>query len=87
MLSLFSVQLYKSYGHFSELGFKIAPAHRLVEKTLIFSGKTNTAIHRLDMDVTAAAIHRLDVDVTADTRSWTKGCVNAGPLSAKSAGH
>ena len=58
MLSLFSVQLswlYKRYGHFSELGVKIAHAHCHVEKTLMFSGKMNTAIHSLAVDVTATA--------------------------------
>ena len=55
MLSLFSAQLLKSYGHFSKLGVKICLSHCHVKKTLIFSGKTNTAIHDLDDDFTATA--------------------------------
>ena len=48
MLSLFSTQLLKSCGHFSQLGVKIAVDHCHVEKMLIFSGKMNTAMHSLD---------------------------------------
>ena len=55
MLAIFFAQLIKRYGHFSGLGVEIALSHRHVEKTLIFSGETNTAIHRLNEDVTATA--------------------------------
>ena len=53
MLDSFLAQLTKRYGHFSGLGVKIALSHRHVEKTLIFLGETNTAIHGLSEDVTA----------------------------------
>ena len=55
MLDLFFAQLIKRYGHFSGLGVEIALSHRHVEKTLIFSGETNTAIHGLNDEVTATA--------------------------------
>ena len=55
MLDLFFAQLIKRYGHFSGHGVEIALSHRHVEKTLIFSGETNTAIHSLNKDVAATA--------------------------------
>ena len=55
MLDLFFAQLIRRFGHFSGLGVEIALGHRHVEKTLIFSGETNTAIHGLNEDVTATA--------------------------------
>ena len=36
MLSLFSAQLLKSYGHFFGLGVEIARSHRYVEKRQFF---------------------------------------------------
>ena len=75
MVSLFSVQLLNSYGHFSVLEIKITLSQRHVEKRY-FLGKTNTAIHGVDEDVTA----------TAELTSKHE-CVNAGPLFAKSAHH
>ena len=45
----------KTLGHFSGLGVEIAFGHHHVEKTLNFSGETNTAIHGLNDDVTATA--------------------------------
>ena len=51
MLDIFFAQLIKRYGHFSRLGVEIALSHRHVEKTLIFSGEMNTAIHGLNEDV------------------------------------
>ena len=39
MLSLFSAQLLKRYGHFSGLGVEIALSHRHVDKRLFFRVK------------------------------------------------
>ena len=36
MLSLFSAQSLKMYGHFWDLGVEIALSHRYVEKRLLF---------------------------------------------------
>ena len=55
MLDFFFAQLIKRYRHFSGLGVEIALGHRHVEKTLIFSSETNTAIHGLNEDVTTTA--------------------------------
>ena len=54
MLSLFSAQLLKRYGHFSGLGLEIAFSHRHVEKRQFFRVKQlqqSTA----PMDVTTTA--------------------------------
>ena len=45
MLISYSAESIKSYEHFSDLGVDIALSHRHAKKTLMFSGKTNTAIH------------------------------------------